>query len=54
MTQQEIIDMARQAGMSGLVKGKLIDEFKEFAELVAQKKRKNPCSLAAQTRSADI
>jgi len=37
MTQDEIIEMAKQAGMYGLVEGGLIEEFEVFAKLVAAK-----------------
>ena len=37
--QDEIIEMARQAGMYGLVEGGLIEEFEAFAELVEDKQR---------------
>ena len=36
---QDIIGMARQAGMYGLVEGGLIKEFEAFAKLVAAKER---------------
>jgi len=39
MTQDEIIEMAKQAGMYGLVEGGLIEEFEVFAKLVAAKER---------------
>lgn len=39
MTQNEIIEMARQVGMYGLVEGGLIEEFEAFAKLVAAKER---------------
>jgi hypothetical protein len=39
MTQDEIIEMATQVGMYGLVEGGLIEEFKAFAKLVADKER---------------
>jgi hypothetical protein len=39
MTQDEIIELATQVGMYGLVEGGLIEEFKAFAKLVADKER---------------
>jgi hypothetical protein len=39
MTQDDIIQMARQAGMYGLVEGGLIEEFEAFAKLVAARER---------------
>ena len=43
MNTEEIIDMARQAGMYGLVEGGLIKEFEAFAKLVAAKERDRMC-----------
>jgi hypothetical protein len=37
MTQDEVIEMARQTGMYGLVEGGIIDEFEAFAKLVEEK-----------------
>jgi hypothetical protein len=37
MTTDEIIEMARQVGMYGLVEGGLIEEFEAFAKLVEER-----------------
>ena len=39
MTTDEIIEMARKAGLYGLVEGGIINEFERFAKLVAAKER---------------
>ena len=46
MTQDEIIEMATQVGMYGLVEGGLIEEFKAFAKLVADKERESCAKVA--------
>lgn len=47
MTQDEIIEMARQAGMYGLVEGGLIEEFEAFAALVTAKEQEAIIDLVA-------
>jgi hypothetical protein len=55
MTQDEIIEMARQVGMYGLVEGGLIQEFESFAKLVAAKERERCCSIVfAQCESDNV
>jgi hypothetical protein len=49
MTQDEIIEMARQAGMYGLVEGGIIDEFEAFAKLVAAKKQEDIIQIIKET-----
>jgi beta-glucosidase/6-phospho-beta-glucosidase/beta-galactosidase len=46
MKQDEIIEMARQVGMYGLVEGGLIEEFEAFAKLVAAKEREKLKNVA--------
>jgi len=36
MTDEQIIEMARKAGLHGLVEGGIINEFKAFAELIVK------------------
>lgn len=39
MSHDEIIEMARKAGLYGLVEGGIFNEFERFAKLVAAKER---------------
>ena len=48
MNQDEIIEMATQVGMYGLVEGGLIEEFKALAKLVAAKERE-ACAKVAES-----
>ena len=47
MTREEIISMARVAGMTGLDSGGLIENFERFAHLVAAAERE-ACALVAE------
>ncbi|NBP70606.1 MAG: hypothetical protein EBR30_29370 [Cytophagia bacterium] len=53
MTQDEIIEMARQVGMYGLVEGGLIQEFESFAKLVAAKERERCCAIVFSQCESD-
>jgi len=49
MKQDEIIEMARKAGLYGLIEGGIFNEFEAFAKLVAAKEREacaKMCDLA--------
>ena len=48
MTDEQIIEMARKAGLHGLVEGGIINEFKAFAELVAEHELE-ACAVIAET-----
>ena len=43
LTTEEIVKMARQAGLCGLVEGGIIDEFERFAEIVVKNAFVRPC-----------
>ena len=47
MTQDEIIEMAKQAGFSGSVAKMWIEYFEDFAKLVAAKERE-ACAMACE------
>ena len=52
VSQDEIIEMARQAGMYGLVEGGLIKEFEAFAKLVDAKataKEREACAKVCES-----
>jgi len=51
MTDEQVIEMARKIGLHGLVEGGIINEFKAFAELVAQHERE-ACAELRKTLSA--
>ena len=48
MTREEIIRLARQAGLTGLMEGGLIDYFERFAALVAAAERE-ACAVLVET-----
>jgi len=45
MTREDIIKMAREAGLTGLMEGGLIDYFERFAALVAAAEREACATL---------
>ena len=48
MTRDEIIRMAREAGLTGLIEGGLIDYLERFAALVAAAERE-ACAVLVET-----
>ena len=53
MTREEIIRLARQAGLTGLMEGGLIDYFERFAALVAAAERDACANLAMNQKNND-
>jgi hypothetical protein len=52
MTRDDIIKMAREAGLTGLMEGGLIDYFERFAALVAAAERE-ACATLVETLLAE-
>jgi hypothetical protein len=48
MTREEIIRLAREAGLTGLMEGGLIDYFERFAALVAAAERERCAQICEQ------
>jgi hypothetical protein len=51
MNREDIIKMAREAGLSGMMEGGLIDYFERFAALVAAAERE-ACAVVCDERAA--
>jgi hypothetical protein len=51
MTDEQIIEMAKQDGLYGLVEGGIINKFKAFAELVAKNEREACAKLCERDDS---
>ena len=53
MTQEDVIRMAREAGMTGLDSGGLLEHFERFAALVAAAEREACAAICDKFLGAD-
>jgi hypothetical protein len=54
MNREDVIRMAREAGLTGLMEGGLIDYFERFAKLVAAAEREACAEICAQFWDAHL